>query len=1392
MTRSKVFNFIVLLSVMASLLFGGSSAAFAKAKTPPPPSHTHKGYITPADRKAAAKRLAQAAKTANIGAQGVSTSIIDYFGTIPNYANSPIPTTVSINGDGVGALATAVISGTVVQSVTMVANGTGYTPALTTVSIVGGGGSGAVCTNPPTIDPVTGAITAIACSGGGGYGNQPGIQKFVDSLPLINTVNDLGQMLPLAVADTTSYTVAKGFAADSDYYEIALVQYTQKLSKDLPATTLRGYVQLETPANAATSAHFPLTYPNNGGPIMLGNTQAFGYTAPQYLGPVIQAQSGRAVRVKFHNFLPLGAGGNLFLPVDTTVMGAGMGTTAGVDYSQNRAGLHLHGGNTPWISDGTPDQWTTPAGDTSIGAQTYPRGVSVKNVPDMDGGSEPTGTMTFYYTNQQSARLLFYHDHSYGITRLNVYGGAAAAYIVRDAVEQALINGGQIPGTTLTAPAGTIPVDELPLVIQDKTFVDPTTINQQDPTWVTGGFGSTPNSAVAGDLWFPHVYMPNQNPTDAQGVNAMGRWDYGPWFWPPFTGLQNGPIPNPRVGLTAEEGPVNPGTPAPATIVPEGFMDTMLVNGTTYPFVKVAPKAYRLRILNASNDRSLNLQLYYAKSNANMWNLDGTLNDANAGEVPMVPAAPGAGLPKTWPTDGRDGGVPNPASAGPAMIQIGSEGGLLPAPAPLPNTPVGFDYNRRSIVVLNVLNKTLFLGPAERADVIVDFTNVPVGSNLILYNDAPAPVPAFDPRYDYYTGDPDQTSTGGAPSTQPGYGPNTRTVLQFQVAGTQVLGFDPTNLSNFLPAAFAASQPAPIVPQTPYTAAFNPTTPFPANTARIQDLSMGFFNGPLTGLTIVNKGSGYTAAPTIAISGGATANATATTTLGGSNISAVTVTGGGVGYTTAPTVQFTGAATTPATATATITKVVNTITVTAQGTGYTSAPTVALSGGGGTGATAVAQLTVTLPRTISITVTNRGSGYTSAPKVTLSGGGGKNAAATAAITGAVKSVTLTNGGLGYGSVPTVTFTNGGATTAATATATWVPGFLASVTLTAPGAGYTSAPTIAVTGTASTPAVVTAVGVQIAMQNKAIQELFDVDYGRMNSTLGVELPNTTGVNQTTIPFGYNDPPTELIQNTANPATPIGMLGDGTQIWKITHNGVDTHAIHFHMFNVQLINRVGWDGQIRVPDANELGWKDTVRMNPLEDAIVALRPIIPNVPFKLPNSVHLMDVTVPPNVVDPNVFGVDPNNNPVTIVNQMINFGWEYVWHCHLLGHEENDMMRPMIIAVAPDAPITLTAASTTAKKVNLSWIDNSANETGFTIQRATVTGGVAGPWATIKTLATGNAAGVGGTVTYVDTVTSKVVYNYQVLATNLVGSSSVGWPTMTATSAPSNTANVTAK
>ncbi|MCX7111445.1 MAG: hypothetical protein NTX45_15225 [Proteobacteria bacterium] len=56
-----------------------------------------------------------------------------------------------------------------------------------------------------------------------------------------------------------------------------------------------------------------------------------------------------------------------------------------------------------------------------------------------DTVSAGPGALSFFYTNDQSARLMFYHDHAMGITRLNVYDGMAAGYVLQDPTEQALV-----------------------------------------------------------------------------------------------------------------------------------------------------------------------------------------------------------------------------------------------------------------------------------------------------------------------------------------------------------------------------------------------------------------------------------------------------------------------------------------------------------------------------------------------------------------------------------------------------------------------------------------------------------------------------------------------------------------------------------------------------------------------------------------------------------------------------------------------------------------------------------------------------------------------------------------------------------------------------------------
>lgn len=1112
------------------------------------------------------------------------------------------------------------------------------------------------------------------------FAYSPNIRKFVNKLPGLGAAgctptpllpassggcdaNELGQYIPVAIADTLTYPGSATSPA-SDYYEISLNRYSLKLHSDLPPTTLRGYAQINTADHAIGNVNQYL------GPLILA--RSYDPTKPAGDGcalPQTRSCNGKPVRIKFTNMLPTSSfsTSHLPLPVDTTVMGAGMGPIAGQMYTDNRSTIHLHGGNTPWISDGTPHQWITPAGDLS----PYRKGASFQNVPDMVNGSVVNGTAvpciggskcftpnpgdgigTFYWTNQQSARLMFYHDHAYGITRLNVYDGVAAGYLLVDQVEDDMIDGTNFSGAFSTPMAvlpnlGGVYQYGIPLVIQDKTFVnDASTDALRSPTFSgtptehTCGdcdgnpFGPNPGTdplwakytvgTSGGDLWFPHEYMPNEDIYNTSGFNPMGRWDYGPFVNPAAI-------------------PVNLTLPSPS-IIPEAFGDTMLVNGTAFPYITLPPTAVRFRILNACNDRFLNLQFYVADL-------------ANPTEVKMVPAtstpalpfcAPGAVLspitglpagctPTTWPKDGRDGGVPDPTLAGPQIIQIGNEGGILPKVALIPAQPVDFDYNRRSVTYGGIISQSLLMLPAERADIIVDLSGY-AGQTLILYNDAPAPAPLFDTRNDNFTDDPDQTAVGGAPTTPAGFGPNTRTIMQIRVSAGSNPPFDLNSLKAALPQAYKASQAPPIVPQAAYNDAFGagvyPNDIYANNVT--ESLNLTGTTQPVAKCMVALPGSGYTTPPTVTFTGGGGTGAAAVAKLNG-------VTG---------------------------------ITVTAAGTGYTTPPTVTITRGGGTGAKAVASISgggVT-----AITVVDGGSGYSTNPTVSISGGGGTGAKAVAGVTlGAVGTITLTSGGSGYISAPQVILTGGG-------------------------------------GTGATADCMLNGALPIGMKN--ITEGFDITYGRMNAMLGTTpvpldplapAPAVPGIAQ------YIDPPSDF-------------WNDGqTYLFRVAHLGADSHAVHFHLANLQVVNRVDYTNTILPPHDNELGWKETIRTNPFTDLILAVRPKAMVLPFQIPQSVRLMDPTTPAgstlNYVQPAPVPGLPN--PAGISNVMTNYGWEYVWHCHLLGHEENDMMRPLVLVVAPPAAPSNLVAAPSALSVNpptvaLTWADNSSNETGLLLQRAT--------------------------------------------------------------------------
>ena len=122
----------------------------------------------------------------------------------------------------------------------------------------------------------------------------------------------------------------------------------------------------------------------------------------------------------------------------------------------------------------------------------------------------------------------------------------------------------------------------------------------------------------------------------------------------------------------------------------------MLVNGTVYPETTVEARRYRLRILNACNARFLNLQMYIDDGSPNGITLNGMGNPINA---PAINAA-----------------AANPTGRGTTnFLVIGTEGGFLPSPAFVPSNHIPFNGT--------VTGGSLLLAPAERSDILFDFSN---------------------------------------------------------------------------------------------------------------------------------------------------------------------------------------------------------------------------------------------------------------------------------------------------------------------------------------------------------------------------------------------------------------------------------------------------------------------------------------------------------------------------------------------------------------------------------------------------------------------------------------------------------------------------------------------
>jgi spore coat protein A len=498
------------------------------------------------------------------------------------------------------------------------------------------------------------------------YYVSPRLNKYIQPLRGILPTEPGAPTLPVAQSDGTRVWTKNGATVTAQHYTIEINQFEDQL------------------------------YPSSIGGVStgFGPTKLFGYGQPQYpgvgfrhLGPLIVAQKNVPVQITFVNKLPP----THILPVDSS------GFFGDAQTAHNKAAVHLHGGYVPWISDGGPYDWWTPAQN---GADTV--GPSFSNDVLLPGGQHVAGQAEYYYPNQQSSRLVWYHDHAHDLTRLNAYAGIASAYVIRDDFENALIAARTLPSLSYAA--------EIPLVFQDKVFVG-ADIAAIDPGWTTLPVPQTP-----GSLWYPHTYEPL-------------RWTLA-------------------AGSPAPEDP---------SVVAEMFGDTMLVNGTVYPYLNVERRRYRFRVLNACNARFVNLQLYYRDNSAD-------------GITPQLLA---------------DGTVAPTNQPGPPIVQIGTECGFLPAPVVLNNPPKPMGFNPATG---NANRYTLLMAPGERADIVIDFAGVAAGSRLILWSDAPAPFPGGDPGNDFYWDDQDPGQVVHPEALQ---GPNTRTLMEFRVQSTNSAPAEP-------------------------------------------------------------------------------------------------------------------------------------------------------------------------------------------------------------------------------------------------------------------------------------------------------------------------------------------------------------------------------------------------------------------------------------------------------------------------------------------------------------------------------------------------------------------------------------------------------------------------
>ena len=349
-----------------------------------------------------------------------------------------------------------------------------------------------------------------------------------------------------------------------DYYEISMRQISQRiLPAPWPATTVWGYGAVAAADKRGLLIH----------------------NAPSL---TIEAKWNAPVRIKWINEL-VGIDGRYLphlLPVDPTLHWAnppgGMlqrdmrpdftgkdyvplaeFTDPNTQYTQYMGPVpmvsHVHGAvGVGDESDGYAEAWYLPAA-TNIPAGYATNGTwydfFAGKAAAGYGAAWGPGFATFQYPNHNRASTIWYHDHSLGMTRLNVYAGPAGFYLIRGGPDDVVLDSRSGLAAILPGPApkanDKFPPNktyyEIPIAIQDRAF------------------------NLDGSLFYPNT---------RELFDAIVR---------PFIGG----IPD---GMPDKFSPI---------WNPEFFGNMIMVNGNTWPFQTVEQRRYRFRFLNGCQSRFL-------------------------------------------------------------------------------------------------------------------------------------------------------------------------------------------------------------------------------------------------------------------------------------------------------------------------------------------------------------------------------------------------------------------------------------------------------------------------------------------------------------------------------------------------------------------------------------------------------------------------------------------------------------------------------------------------------------------------------------------------------------------------------------------------------------------